>query len=99
MPSKEEIEKAINHFIEHHDVESAIVITKSLLTGYIVIEGGRRNITRDAMSVILADYEQLEAEKEKIKEDSYWEGYIQKQNEAMQICKMCKYRKKVMEGK
>lgn len=66
MLSKEEIEKAVNHFIEHHDVESAIVITKALLSGYIVIEDGRRNITRDTMSVILADYEQLEAEKQEV---------------------------------
>ncbi len=28
------------------------------------------------------------------KDDSYWQGYIQKQNEAMEICKQCKYRKK-----
>ncbi len=28
------------------------------------------------------------------KDDSYWKGYIQKQNEAMEICKQCKYRKK-----
>ena len=31
---------------------------------------------------------------EKEKEESYWKGYIQKQNEAMQICKKCKYREK-----
>ncbi len=28
------------------------------------------------------------------KDDSYWQGYIQKQNEAMEICKQCKYRNK-----
>lgn len=28
-------------------------------------------------------------------EKAYWEGYIAKQNEAMQICKQCKYIKKV----
>lgn len=28
-------------------------------------------------------------------EKAYWEGYIQKQNEAMEICKQCKYIKKV----
>lgn len=31
--------------------------------------------------------------KEKI-EKAYWEGYIQKQNEAVEICKQCKYRRK-----
>lgn len=27
------------------------------------------------------------------KDDNYWKGYIQKQKEAEEICKMCKYRK------
>ena len=36
---------------------------------------------------------------EKIKENSYWQGYIQKQNEAMEICKQCKYIKKVKQLK
>ena len=30
-------------------------------------------------------------------EKAYWEGYIAKQNEAMEICKQCKYIKKVKE--
>lgn len=30
-------------------------------------------------------------------ENAYWKGYIQKQNEAMEICKQCKYIKKVKE--
>lgn len=30
-------------------------------------------------------------------EKKYWEGYIQKQNEAVEICKQCKYRKKARE--
>ena len=29
------------------------------------------------------------------KEKAYWKGYITKQNEAMEICKQCKYIKKV----
>lgn len=28
----------------------------------------------------------------KEKSDEYWEGYIQKQNESMEICKICRYR-------
>ena len=31
--------------------------------------------------------------------DTYWKGYIQKQNEAGEICKMCKYRKQYFEKK
>ena len=31
------------------------------------------------------------------KEDNYWRGYIQKQSEAVEICKICKYRKKYKE--
>ncbi len=30
-------------------------------------------------------------------DEKYWKGYIQKQNEAAEICKMCKYRKKYIE--
>lgn len=38
--------------------------------------------------------------KEEIEEDdNYWKGYIQKQKEAEEICKMCKYRKKYKELK
>ena len=38
--------------------------------------------------------DQLEQENNKRNESAYWKGYIQKQNEAMEICKICKYRKK-----
>lgn len=31
------------------------------------------------------------------KEEAYWKGYIQKQKEAEEICKMCKYRKRYKE--
>lgn len=34
---------------------------------------------------------------EKAKEEAYWKGYVQKQKEAEEICKMCKYRKKYKE--
>lgn len=33
------------------------------------------------------------------KDDNYWKGYIQKQKEAEEICKMCKYRKTYKELK
>lgn len=33
------------------------------------------------------------------KHDNYWKGYIQKQKEAEEICKMCKYRKTYKELK
>ena len=32
-------------------------------------------------------------------EDNYWKGYIEKQKEAEEICKMCKYRKRYKELK
>ena len=35
--------------------------------------------------------------KEIEKDDNYWKGYIQKQKEAEEICKMCKYRKRYKE--
>ena len=34
---------------------------------------------------------------EKDKEEAYWKGYVQKQKEAEEICKMCKYRKRYKE--
>ena len=33
------------------------------------------------------------------KDDNYWKGYIQKQKEAEEICKMCNYRNKYKEAK
>ena len=33
------------------------------------------------------------------KDDNYWKGYIQKQKETEEICKMCKYRKTYKELK
>lgn len=33
-------------------------------------------------------------EKDKEIEDAYWKGYIRKQNEAMEICKICIYKTK-----
>lgn len=33
----------------------------------------------------------------KEKSDEYWQGYIQKQNESMEICKICRYRTKFRE--
>ena len=33
------------------------------------------------------------------KEDNYWKGYIKKQKESIEICKMCKYRKRYKELK
>ena len=34
---------------------------------------------------------------EKDKEEAYWKGYVQKQKEAEEICKMCNYRKRYRE--
>lgn len=31
------------------------------------------------------------------KDDNYWKGYIKKQKEAVEICKICKYRKRCKE--
>ena len=49
---------------------------------------GDRNVIR-----AIKNYKTLD----KIKEEDYWKGYIQKQNEAEEICKMCKYRKRYKE--
>ena len=45
--------------------------------------------------ILLQYIEQLEQGKE----STYWKGYIQTQQEAMEICKMCKYRKQYFEKK
>ena len=39
----------------------------------------------------------MNKEIEKAKEEAYWKGYVQKQKEAEEICKMCKYRKRYKE--
>ena len=36
----------------------------------------------------------MNKEIEKAKEDYYWKGYLQKQSEDVEICNLCKYRKK-----
>lgn len=33
------------------------------------------------------------------KDNNYWNGYIKKQKESIEICKMCKYRKRYKELK
>lgn len=48
----------------------------------------------DADNKMLKQYiEQLEQEKE----ESYWNGWAARQNEVVEICKQCKYRKKYIE--
>ncbi len=39
------------------------------------------------------DNAKLQQEIETLKNDTYWKGYIDKQNEAVEICKICKYKK------
>ena len=34
---------------------------------------------------------------EELEKQEYWRGYIEKQNEAVEICKICKYRKRYKE--
>lgn len=41
--------------------------------------------------ILLAYIKQLEMKLENV----FWEGYIQKQKEAVEICKICKYKNKV----
>lgn len=43
-----------------------------------------------SVQTLLQYIEQLEKEKE----NSYWQGYIKKQQESVEICKICKYRDK-----
>ena len=40
---------------------------------------------------VIKDLEDMAANKRE--EDAYWKGYVKKQAEAVEICKMCKYRK------
>lgn len=41
-----------------------------------------------------ANNTELQKEVETLKNDTYWKGYIDKQNEAIEICKICKYKAK-----
>lgn len=76
MPIKEELEEAAEHFIEHRDIESAITIVKAMLLGYIIIGDNSQNLIKDAISIILTDYEQLEAEKQEVEKTN--DKYLQK---------------------
>ena len=63
-------------------------------------EYGVKNISlvdTDVYDLNLID--QLEQENKKQNESAYWKGYIQKQQESMEICKMCKFRKQYFEKK
>lgn len=44
----------------------------------------------------LSDAKSIEYQKEieALKNDTYWKGYIDKQNQAVEVCKMCKYKGK-----
>ena len=52
------------------------------------------NVAIDQIPIGIAELQQVN---NKQNNDTYWKGYIQKQNEAVEICKMCKYRKQYFE--
>ena len=89
MLSKEEIEKAkeeLNNYI--------IIINKTKDTEYEwhgYYNNELHELKRD-IETLLQYIDQLEQENK----DTYWKGYIQRQNEAVEICKMCKYRKQYL---
>ncbi len=90
MSSKEEIEKAkekCNSIVEFCKNNKECQENKICADCYVEIED------ISAIRTLLQYTKELEQEKESI----YWKGYIQKQNEAAEICKMCKYRKQYLE--
>ena len=88
--SKEEIEKAkgrCNSIIEFCENNKECKENNICPDCYIEIEDIK------AIKTLLQYIKQLELENK----DTYWKGYIQKQNEAVKICKMCKYKKQYFE--
>ena len=55
-----------------------------------------KNIDKEDLDKAFEEVEKELKSEEQI-ENAYWKGYIQKQNEAMEICKQCKYIKKIKE--
>lgn len=74
-------------------MEEDIKILKEMLNNTKKNRKGHEEIRFEVNSVYYETIENVLAELEK----TYWEDYIQKQNEAMQICKQCKYIKKSKE--
>lgn len=81
---------------------------KILYDNIFVIQVEDLEKLQQAIENVLADRERLEKilkksdannielqkEIEVLKNDTYWKGYIDKQNEAIEICKICKYKAK-----
>ena len=82
-------------YIEIEDI-SAI---KTLLQYIDQLEEYLERISKQLDNVALDQIPIGIAELQQKNESAYWKGYIQKQNEAMEICKMCKYRKQYFEKK
>ncbi len=88
MLSKEEIEKAKERLV------------KQAVTSKVDYEDYPNCICmKKDLKTLLQYIDQLEQENKKQNEESYWKGYIQKQNEAVEICKICKYKKQYFEKK
>lgn len=60
---KTKLEESINNFIEKKDVESAINITEAFLNGHVII-GGRKNINKSAIEVLIQKYKNQKIELE-----------------------------------
>lgn len=83
MINKEEIED-ISEYIELLENE----YTAELNERYYYEE--EYKIYRDRVRELEHEINKLEKEKK----DIYWQGYIKKQNESVEICKICKYKEK-----
>lgn len=59
----DKLEESLNNFIEKKDVDSAIIITEAFLKGHIVI-GGRENINKAAIQILIQEYRKQEIELE-----------------------------------
>ncbi len=103
MISKEEIE--IDHTKDSFCVRIPLITEQELKR----IDDNLESITDEITKQVIHDKDLaiaqhiIQKQKDKIdqleqeKESTYWKGYIQKQQEAMEICKMCKYRKQYFE--
>lgn len=75
---------------DFEDIDNIVIAMENVAVAYETLI---HNISLITESVGLEEDASIEEIAQAVS-DSYYKGYIQKQNEAMQICKECKYREK-----
>ena len=84
-------------YIEIEDIKAIETLLQYIDQLEEYLERISKELDNVATDQILIAIKELKQENNKQNESAYWKGYVQKQNEAVEICKMCKYRKQYLE--